>query len=99
MKTKIIKKRPPFWRILKIFFPEYDPDGTVSVAFGRTIYTNQEIPKDYIVHEEQHLKQHCHSYTIAVLWWIMYCLSKSFRYSQERDAFRTQFKWIMENEP
>lgn len=97
--SKIIYKRPPHWRILKIFFPDYDPDGTVACACGKKIYSNQEIPADYIAHEETHLKQQCHSYFVAVLWWICYFLSKSFRFTQEREAFCEQYDWIRKNWP
>jgi hypothetical protein len=102
MKKQIVTikySRPFFWRILKIFFPDYDPDGTVAVAFGRITYANIEIPEDYQVHESIHLRQHCYSYFVAVFWWILYLFSKRFRYSQELEAFREQYKWIIVNQP
>lgn len=102
MKKQIVTikyKRPFFWRILKIFFPDYDPDSTVAVAFGRFVYANCEIPEDYQVHESTHLRQHCYSYFVAVFWWILYLFSKRFRYSQELEAFREQYKWVIVNQP
>lgn len=97
-KTKIIYKRPPHWRIIKLFFPQYDPNGSIACAFGKVIYANNEIPDDYIAHEEEHLNQQFHSYIMAVLWWICYCLSKHFRYSQELGAFQRQYQWICKNQ-
>ena len=93
-KFKLIYGRPPFWRILKVFFPEYDPDGTIAVAFGRRIYTNNVIDQSFTVHEETHLIQQRYSYIVAVIWWIRYIASKEFRFSQELEAFRRQYKFI-----
>lgn len=96
MKKPIIKDvytKPPFWRILKFFFSLYDTEN-VSVAFGRSIYSARKIPDDYHVHEKVHLKQHCHSYIIATLWWILYIASKRFRFSQELEAYQKQYKWL-----
>lgn len=95
---KIKYKRPPFWRILKMFFPEYDPEGTIAVAFGYETYANQDIPLDYQVHEMVHLRQQCFSKFVGVFWWILYLLSKRFRYSQELEAFREQYRWILVNQ-
>lgn len=96
---KMKYKKPFFWPILKLFFPAYDPEGTVAVAFGRIVYANQEIDEHYKVHEATHLKQHRHSYFFAVIWWIKYLFSKKFRYEQELEAFAVQYQWIKKHWP
>jgi len=97
MKTaniKIIYSRPPFWRILKMFFPDYDPDGTIAVAFGRVVYANQDFDESFKIHEETHLRQQKRSYFFAVIWWARYLFSKKFRFKQELEAFRRQYLFI-----
>ena len=101
MKTQLtIKyKRPFFWRLLKLRFPEYDPEGTVAVSFAKFVYANQDFSDDYKVHENTHLDQQGHSYFGAVIWWIGYFLSKEFRFSQELEAFQNQYTFIMKTNP
>lgn len=94
MKIRYVHGAPPFWRILKFFFPEYNPEGTVSVAFGRTIYANDVLPEDYDIHEMTHLRQQSHSYVMATIWWIRYIASRKFRYSQELEAYQEQYRWL-----
>lgn len=93
---KIVFRRPPFWRVLKLFFPAYDPDGTVAVAFGRVVFANQNFSEDFKIHEETHLIQQRRSYVFATLWWVRYLFSKKFRFSQELEAFRRQYRHIKE---
>ena len=101
MKTQITirYKKPFFWRLLKLRFPEYDPEGTVAVSFGKFVYANQDFSTDYKVHENTHLDQQGHSYILAVIWWIRYFASARFRYRQELEAFRRQYDYVMHTTP
>ena len=90
-------QRPPFWILLKLFFPAYNPRGTVAVAFGRVVYANQDFSEDFKIHEETHLIQQKRSYLYATYWWIKYVFSRKFRFYQELDAFRRQYRFVKEN--
>lgn len=92
---KIVYKRPPFWRILKLFFPDYDPEGTVAVSFGKHVYANQDFEDCYKAHESIHLLQQKNSYIVATFWWIRYLFSKTFRFNQELEAFSMQYRYIV----
>lgn len=95
---KIIQKKPFFWRILKWYFPEYNPAGDTAVSFGTFAYANAPtFEESYQIHESVHFKQQHHSKLFAVWWWIRYLNSKSFRYQMELEAFGEQYLWIRYN--
>lgn len=98
IQIRIVQRRPFFWRLIKWQFPDYDPESSVAVAFGKIVYANApDFEESYKVHESTHLKQHRHSYFFASIWWIRYLLSKKFRFSQEVEAFQNQYSWIKRN--
>jgi hypothetical protein len=71
-------------------------DDGIIITYGDTIhYKFVNLPRDFIVHEETHVKQQ-----MAMgkeLWWEKYFADEDFRLSQEVEAYRAQWKFIKNN--
>lgn len=94
MNTKSRKSK--LWGLFKILFPDADMNG-VYLAFWNTIWMPKEVevcPVAMVVHESVHLKQQGDSLIGALVWWTKYIFSKSFRLSQELEAYQVQVKWF-----
>lgn len=95
---RIINKRPPFWRLLKLRFPDYDHSKKIAVAFGNTVYSSDDnMDESFKVHEETHLIRQCRSQFVGVFWWVLYFISTRFRYQEELAAFGKQYGFILQN--
>jgi len=93
---KISRDRPPNWdKIVEAFKPNWEH---VAVTYGDTIHAKypEKISKDIMHHEEVHLKQQEYSNEKAVEWWDRYIADKNFRYQQEAEAYRAQYKYLKE---
>jgi len=91
MKVKFSYKKPPHYFILKLIFG-FDWERNIA-TLGDTIYVKIKTLPDHLVeHEKTHLKQQRYSKLYAVWWWIKYIVSKKFRYGQELEAYRNQWK-------
>lgn len=90
--SKVLNKKPPhYWFLVKIF--GFDWERNIA-TFGDSIYCAFDLPDHLIVHEETHLKQQRYSNLYAIWWWVKYVFSKKFRYSQELEAYRNQWKFF-----
>ncbi len=81
------------WKLIHIFFPEANLE-TMFLTFGRNIYCALDITKDLLVHERVHIVQQKNSYLWAIWWWIRYIKSPKFRYEQELEAYRAQYRYL-----
>lgn len=63
----------------------------VCFTYGDLIYADIDIlPKDVQIHENVHKRQQQKPYE----WWERYNISPDFRYEQELEAYRAQYKYI-----
>lgn len=94
-------------RIVKDYPPNYNeiqsalnPDNTMIFCFGDTVYnpTGKEIPEDILFHESIHVRQQS-QFAYPELWWNKYLHSKSFRISQEVEAYYEQWQWVRKHYP
>jgi len=93
---KISHNKPPHYLILKWVFG-FDWNQNVA-TLGDTIYFSiPKLPDHLMEHEKIHLKQQRYSKLYAVWWWVKYIFSKEFRFSQELEAYRAQYKYFCEN--
>lgn len=99
MKYQLKTRKSPLWKLMKIPFPGVNLND-VYVAFGRTIFlppNTTGISNDLLVHEVTHLKQQNYSYIYATIFFVLYVISKEFRYKVELEAYRNQIKYIVDN--
>lgn len=88
------KEWPPNIDKIKMVFPvdEFNPVFTYKDVLYNP--TGLPVPEDLVKHEEVHEKQ---QKLIEVdNWWNMYLTDKSFRLSQEAEAYREQYRFIKE---
>ena len=88
----MIEKRP-FWLdwILRKKFPHLNFD-TLIVVWGDTIYSRYEIPDHILVHEKVHVKQQRNKLR-GLWWWMGYVFDSEFRYEQELEAYKAQYRF------
>lgn len=86
-------EKPPVWGELeKRFMPEWK---RTAVAYGNTIHAAQlPLPVDVEVHERTHLHQHGYTNDGAAKWWDRYLKDADFRYEQELEAYRDQYRFL-----
>lgn len=70
---------------------------SVIVSMGDRIYTLAPLREDLLVHEREHLAAQKYSFFFAHLWWMAYLLLPNFRFNEELDAYRAQWKWVDKN--
>ena len=92
----LIQDMPKYFWIIKIFFPAADP-ARVIITFADKIYTRGQLSPDLWEHEKTHNRQQKFSKWYATYWWIKYIVSRRFRFSQELEAYRIQYKFALNN--
>lgn len=96
--TKISRQKPPahiYNRCVKQFGVDFNKGIVFTV--GDTIHSAVEIPRDLMVHELTHVRQQRAFEGGYEEWWNRYLEDEKFRYSQELEAYRNQWKWIETN--
>ena len=91
---KVIHSEPKIFEKIKAVFP-VDWESGVIVTYGDNVYCSQDISPDLEIHEGIHIEQQ--SKMDKDEWWDKYLTDKSFRLSQEIEAYRRQFDWIKKN--
>jgi hypothetical protein len=87
------KHKMPFYWLLSRIFPAMKSDNCFTV-FGSNHYaSHKEMPWYLVPHEETHVRQQ-KNYLGGMIWWFKYSISKKFRYEQELEAYRFQYKFI-----
>lgn len=96
--AKITTERPPVYdQIKEQFGVEYD-EGKVAVTYGDTIHIKTgRLSEDLKTHELVHVKQQTEYEGGAKAWWKKYLQDPKFRISQEIEAYRKQYGWIVQN--
>jgi len=94
---KIIKAFPPNYADICKALPGVKGKGMVVFTYGDTIYTptGQSIQEHLRRHEETHERQQAKM--TPKVWWERYLSDPSFRFSQELEAYQTQYKYIKDN--
>jgi len=99
-KTKYyLKNTPPTeFDIYERAKQKFGVDFETGVIFtvGQNIHCVFEIPMDYIVHEQTHIRQQAKMGVEK--WWDKYFRDNEFRFSQELEAYRTQYQYIKKNQ-
>jgi len=92
--VEIIKEYPPNWDQIVAAF---NPGPNILVAYGGKIFNpaGNDIPPELLAHEKMHIWQQ--STTTAVIWWEKYISDKIFRLSQELQAHRAEYNYLIEN--
>lgn len=68
--------------------------GTVF-TYGDTIHAKSKMSEDLLRHELTHVKQQTEMG--KEIWWDRYFTDKEFRTAQELEAYRAQYKWVLDN--
>ena len=96
---KISNERPPQWilnAVQDLFNVEWE--SGVVFTYGDLITTfHGKMREDLMHHEPVHSRQQ-KEFGGAEQWWEEYLVNKEFRFEQELEAYRAQYKWIMQNE-
>ena len=100
MKTiKIQTQKPPQWILDEVkekFGVEWE--SPVVFTYGDLITTSKgEMREDLLHHEPVHTKQQ-KEYGGADKWWREYLDNPKFRFDQELEAYRSQYKWILQTQ-
>jgi len=92
---KISKELPPkeiYDRAVKVFGVDFEKGVTFTV--GDTIYSKGEISPDLLEHEKVHIEQQKEGWRE---WWERYFTDPGFRTSQELQAYKKQYNWVLKN--
>ncbi len=87
----LVKGKPTNYKAIKKCFPEVD-DKNVVITVGNKIYSETPLRNDIIVHELVHVEQQ--SLIGPAVWWEQFLASPAFRYRQELECYRAQYKYI-----
>lgn len=68
---------------------------TICYTYGDTCYSPYPLSKDLIVHESTHTEQQKRSGMTPDIWWNLYGSDPKFRYEQEMEAYRAQYKYLV----
>lgn len=93
---KISSGKPPnniYDRCREKFGVNWD-DGVVF-TYGDTIYCKYDVPADIQAHEAVHIRQQ--ALVGKDIWWERYLADKDFRLSQEVEAYKEQWKYLVAN--
>ena len=92
----IINGYPPNIETLRKHF---DIQPTVIFTYGNDLYNpaGKDIPAHLMVHESVHAEQHRTYPSGASAWWGRYIADKKFRLEQEVEAYRAQYKFLIEH--
>lgn len=80
--------------LVKIWKKIPDNISSICYTYGELCYSPIELTRDLIVHESVHTEQQGDN---PDAWWSRYGEDKEFRYSQELEAYRAQYKYILSN--
>ena len=69
-------------------------DGVVF-TYGTDIYSQYPLPDDLIVHEKTHVRQQLEMGKEK--WWKKYFEDDKFRFNEELEAYRNQYKYFQNN--
>jgi hypothetical protein len=97
--VQISNKKPPQW-ILDAVKEKFDVDWESDVIFtyGDLITTHSGMmTEDLIAHESHHTVQQ-EEFGGPDKWWKKYLADPEFRYEQELECYRLQYKWLIKNE-
>jgi len=96
--TSISTQKPPA-HIYDKAVEKWGVDFNKGIVFtyGDTIHSAGPIPKDLMVHELVHVKQHREYPGGPDMWWERYLEDDKFRYEQELEAYRKQYQWVKNN--
>ncbi len=86
----LIHDKPRFFWLMKWFFPAADWDGGVVITYGKNVYCKYNISESLAAHEATHVRQQ----TSPLFWWIRYVMFPSFRFKQELEAHRNEYRAI-----
>lgn len=71
--------------------------ANICYTYGVTCFSPRELTKDLIVHESVHTEQQGRDGLTPDSWWDKYGVDILFRYEQELEAYRAQYKYILAN--
>lgn len=72
-----------------------DMEWGVVFTYGENIYSLVPLSEDLIAHESVHVKQQTEMGKDE--WWDKYFEDKDFRYEQELEAYRVQYRFALKN--
>lgn len=67
----------------------------ICYTYGAVCFSPRQLTKDLIVHESVHTEQQSRDKLSPDLWWERYGDDSKFRYEQELEAYRAQYKYIL----
>ncbi len=94
---EISNELPPNYKDIIKILPEVEGNKRVVFTFGKFIYNpgGGNIPYHLIAHELVHEKQQSKGlFMTPERWWKKYLKDKRFRFTQEIEAYRTQYKLV-----
>ena len=83
---------PNYENLVKKFGVSWDKG--VTVTYGKTIYSKDPIPPHLLAHEIIHIRQQ-EAIGGAEIWWKMYMKYSYFRFNQELQAYREEYKYVV----
>ena len=92
--VKFSSEKPPIYERAKDFFG-VDWDKGVIFTYGDTIHCKFQITPDLVEHEKVHIEQQ--KELGPEKWWDRYLSYEDFRYHQEIEAYRAQYKFCKEH--
>lgn len=91
----LVKGKPPIYE--KIIQSGLKPQDNTVFAYGNDLYIQElkenEISSFLMVHEEVHMKQQGDN---PEVWWDKYLTNTKFRFDQEVEAYRAEYRKICE---
>jgi len=99
-KYKILYTPPPIIERAREAFGIKWEEKNVVMVYGDTIHQSFDYPMDddLLIHELVHVRQHAEYPGGASAWWDRYLIDAEFRLSQELEAYRIQWQWVLKNE-
>ena len=89
---KISREKPLLYWILRIIYKiNWE---IIIISWGDTVYSKCNIPPDFIIHEQTHLKRQKFSKIYGLWWWWRYIRNQEFRLNEELVAYQNQWKFI-----
>jgi len=91
--------RPPNYEAIAAAFPVVRSKRGIVYTYGHTIHNpdNIHVAADLHAHEEVHERQQAGIGPEG--WWTAYILGPEFRFAQELEAYRAQYRFSQENYP
>jgi len=77
--------------LIKLFFPAADWEKGVIVTYSPLIYCKYDLDHILIEHETTHIIQQGNH---PLRWWIKYITNKDFRFDQEVEAHRNEYRAV-----